>query len=52
MGKWSEISKVKIPELKFQRFDTNILSMRVHELPAMRVGFDIIGTKEKEFIWL
>ena len=45
IGKWSEISYVIIPETVSSGADMKKLSMRVAELPRIRVGWDIIGIR-------
>ena len=43
---------VSIHELALSFFDTKIFSMSVLELPVMRVGLNIAGSKEFELIKL
>ena len=42
--------EIRISQVKFGKYEENILSMSVHELSVMRVGLVITGNKENVFI--
>ena len=45
MRRWSDKSIVSIPKENSERLDANILSISLHELPEIRVGLKIVGSK-------
>ena len=48
MGRWSEMSQHRIPEIHTLGVSINILSIRLMVVSVIRVGLDITGIRKKE----